>query len=247
MTEQTQQYDVNTYPLLDEETAQGIVQLQHDLLPDEARLGLLSFTGSRAFGWGSERHDIDVHGFYEYPGWYRQCHSDIDGIDMTVRNLESFEDPRWEEQRFKRYYDLSQLIWIHPELEDAYGAYRDGIEPSTVLNVYPYDMSVQLGRLEAAFNTRSALHSYKELLIPLHFLRTGEVYSDVVNYINQKDAYQYEWLERCADKYRDRDGSIDIDEDAVWDELDDIWERLTEQVMDKTDWEPDDEEEERWS
>lgn len=219
------------YSGISEEEAEVTVQTVKEILPDDAELALLSFTGGRAFGWGNDHHDIDAHGLFVKEDWFRQCHTDRNGRDITVRNMDSFEDPRLETQRFKKYYDYSKPLFVHDEFD--FEGYMNTLEPSTIYHVFPYDIQLQLSRFEKAVSDRNALHSYKEMLIPLHFLRTGEIESNIVENINPKPAYQYEWLDKCAESYKYPESNIDLDEDEIWEELDDIWDRLEEAMPER--------------
>lgn len=234
-------YDVNTYRMIDEQTAEDAVELAYELLPDEAEVAVLAFTGSRAFGWGGDKHDYDIHGWFALDGWFRQCHTD-QRFDMTIRNIETLDmdGARLQDHQFNKYYDLSKPIYIHPEFD--FEDYQSRITPDHVLHVYPYNISTQVSRLENSFTIRSACHTYKEIMIPLYFLETGKIESNIVFDINTQPGYGYEWLDKIAKEYREPSGVACqrwVDEEAVWDEIRELWERLTGEVLENTSWKSD--------
>ena len=93
-----------------------------------------------------------------------------------------------------------------------------------------YDLHLQFSRLDVDFSIRSALHTYKEMLIPLYFLREREIETDIVNVINEHADFQYEELSKCALKYSREDTSVTISQDAVWDELKEIYWVFAEEI-----------------
>jgi len=107
-----------------------------------------------------------------------------------------------------------------------------------VKNVYPHDLDLQFARMNVRFSTRSALHTYKEMLIPLYYLETGKIESNVIGVINEHDAFGYEELSKCGKKYKTRDGSITIDEDNVRSELEELYKRLGTKLEQETEYEP---------
>lgn len=209
------------YRLLDDETANDAVETVQSLLPDEAELALLSYTGGRAFGWGSDRHDYDFHGYIVNPGWFRKVHTDKGKYDITVRNIDAFEPPErtWPTHRFKQFYDKSNPIHIHEKFD--YDEFMGQLEPSTIQNVYPHSIGSQMSRLEHNFSARTALHSYKEILIPLHYLRTGEVESNVVDNID----HDLPGMDACVSRYRDRE-AVDLPETLIHEELETLFDAL---------------------
>lgn len=212
------------YRLFPEEQQERIIEIVQDMLPPEADLALLSYTGGRAFGWGNDRHDIDVHGFFASEEWpVRKLHADPEIFDTTVTNIKSLTDPEIRTRRWKNYYDKSKPIYVHPDF-DYQGDFMDKVEKEHIEHVYPYDLKLQTSRLENSFTPRNALHTYKELLIPLHFLETGEVESDVT-VINDEGQWYLDGLRDCVRVYRD-DASIELSEGEIWGEIDDLWDRL---------------------
>ena len=225
-----------SYPTLTEEEQEEVIELQKDLLPDDAELVLLSFTGGRAFGWGHDKHDIDVHGFFAKPDWYYKCHSQLQGIDMTVTNIQSIEDPNIRWRRWKQFYDKSNPIYVHDDF-DFEEDFISECTPEHVKNIFPFDLDLQFARMENQFIARSALHTYKEMMIPHYFLEEGIIETNIVDEINENEQYDYPGLRQCVRKYKDRE-DIDLDEELIKSELREMRERLKNSLIEHTDWKP---------
>lgn len=227
-----------SYPTLNEEDKKKAVEVAKDLIPDDAELVLLSFTGGRAFGWGGEHHDIDIHGMFAYDKeWFFKCHSNTRGFDMTLQNVYNSNSPELRWGRWKQYYDKSNPIYTHEDF-DFEEDFIDQCKPEYVQNVFPYDLNLQFARCDINFNTRSSLHTYKEMMIPLYYLITGEIESDIVNVINEHQEFRYEELSKCAEKYKHRESSVDINDNKVREEHEELYHRLREKLEQETDFEP---------
>lgn len=220
-----------SYPTLTEEDKEEAIRQAKDKVPDEAELLLLSFTGGRAFGWGGKHHDIDIHGFFAYDeDWFFKCHSMGEGgYDMTVQNVYSVDEPELRWGRWKQYYDKSNPIYTHDDF-DFEEDFINKCKPEYVQHIFPYDLHLQFSRLDVDFSIRSALHTYKEMLIPLFYLKEDKIETDIVNVINEHPDFQYEELSKCALKYSREDTSVTISEDNVWEELRNIYWEFAEEI-----------------
>jgi hypothetical protein len=221
---------MHTDRTLDEETKKRAIETAKNRLPEGAELVLLSFTGGRAFGWGGTHHDIDVHGFFAYDrDWFFKCHGMGDGFDMTLQNVYSVSEPEIRWGRWKQYYDKSNPIYTHEDF-DFEKDFIDKCKPEYVENIFPYDLHLQFSRMEVDFQIRSALHTYKEMMIPLYFLREGIIETDIVNIINKHPDFQYEELNKCALKYSREDPNAEPKEAKVKKELEELYWELAEEV-----------------
>lgn len=230
-----------SYPTLTEEDKKKAEEDAKEMLPEGAELVLLSFTGGRAFGWGGKHHDIDVHGFFAYKrDWFFKCHSSRDRFDMTLQNVYDVEEPELRWGRWKQYYDKSNPIYTHEDF-DFEEDFINKCEKSYVQNIFPYDLNLQFSRLDVNFSIRSALHTYKEMLIPIYYIEQDEVEADVINVINEHPDFQYEELNKCALKYSREEPSANPDEEEIWEELEELYGRLADHMLeidgslDKTD------------
>ena len=222
----------------EEEDQHKAVEVAKDMLPDEAEILLLSFTGGRAFGWGGTHHDLDIHGFFAHDeDWFYKCHSNTRGFDMTLVNAVSVEEPKLRWGRWKQYYDKSNPFYTHEKF-DFEKDFINKCKPEYIQHIFPHDLELQFSRMDVNFSTRSALHTYKEMMIPLYYLETGVIESDVIGIINEHEAFGYEELSKCGEKYKTRDGSIQIDEQEVRNELEELYHRLANRLEEETDYEP---------
>lgn len=220
-----------SYPTLTEEDEEKAIKQAKSKIPDGAELVLLSFTGGRAFGWGGEHHDIDFHGFFAYDeDWFFKCHSMGDGnFDMTLQNVNSVEEPEIRWGRWKQYYDKSNPVYTHDNF-DFEKDFIDNCKPEYVQHIFPYDLHLQFARMDIRFQIRSALHTYKEMLIPLYYLHEGEIETDIVNVINEHPDFQYEELSKCAEKYKHRSSDVQTNENKIKDELEEIYWELADEI-----------------
>jgi len=210
---------------LDQETVDLALKIANDMIPDDAEVAMLSFTGGRAFGWGHDKHDVDLHGYMVKPGWFKKVHTDKHNYDLTLFNIEYYDrkEGQWPTHRFKQFYDKSNPVYVNADFD--YDEFMDQLEPSLVENVYPHSIETQIARLETRFRDRTALHSYKELLIPLHYLRTGEIEANVVDGIDT----DLPGMDQCVRSYKHNE-DIDIDEQLVYDEIDELFDELGREV-----------------
>ncbi len=213
--------------LNDEERTKGI-EMVKERLPEDADLALLCFTGSRAFVWANRRYDIDCRGFFADPGWFSTCHLGKDGYDMTLTNINSLEDPDINYDHWNTFVDTSKPFYINEDFD--YDNFRDHCTWENIKHAYPYNIRLQLKRLEAQWSIRSALHSYKEVMYPLHFLYYDFLEINVMK-INEKPEFQYDGLKPLRDSYFDpKGGRRDIDKDLVWNELEEMFDRIDEEL-----------------
>lgn len=231
------------HELLPRDEQKDAVERAKTYLPDDATLLQLSFTGSRAFGWGTERHDIDVRGFFEKEDWFNKVHAEREH-DLTMINVYDRDDPSLIFRRFKMYYDHRYAFYEHPDFrwEDAL---KPRLDVDMVSNVYPQSMRSEIMELKAEFQIRTALHCYKEYLIALHYARTGEIEPDIVNRVNERDEYQLEGLQACAEWYSEHE--VEPDHDMVIEELESLDDQLEDELVDAGVYDPDAEPEQRRS
>lgn len=218
-----------------EEKQEEAIEMIQERLPSEARLLHLSYTGGRAFGWGPENTDIDLRGFYELDDWFTKCHISNNPFDGTLRNVYDADNPDLFWQRFKMYYDWSKPFYLHDDWD--YNAFMSRLNPSRVKHVYPHSTDMQISRMEKNFQARSACHTYKELLIPLHYLRTGEVESNINKLLDKNDyGVQYYWDAR--DTYMEHLSSRrGLDKESMLKEVYWLFEELGWELEEQTDYE----------
>lgn len=175
-----------------------IKDLIHALDP-RARIAYLAYTGSRVFGWGGERYDIDVRGAVARKNWWTSAHHGERLYDMTIIRLE--KTFKMLTSYWTIYEDSVNDFYVDPEFD------HDGmISFCSAENVrnHLHTMRLQANQLNFAKNPRTALHSYRLYICPIHFLRTGEVKTNAMELNESYDDFGFEQMRKCRDRYRDR-------------------------------------------
>lgn len=223
---------MNTYRLFPEERQQAAIDNALDTLPDHVELAQLSFTGSRAFGWGDEQSDIDLRGFIVGEDWFNKCHGNFGtNFDMTLKNIRSMSEPDIPYQRWKVYYDNSNPIYIHDDFD--YEDFISTVSTQHIHHVYPYDLKVQMGRMDSRFSARNCLHTYKELMIPLHFIHNNHIETNIVA-INEFPQFQLEGVDICVKHYDTMGGGVgELPEDLIRREINELFDELGEEIPER--------------
>lgn len=205
----TQEYDMFS----EEQQEQAIAKME-DYLPEDATLLQLSFTGGRAFGWGPENTDIDLRGYFITDDeWFTKCHLGRNPFDCVLRNIHSWDDPDIFFQRWNIYYDWGNQFYEHEEWDQDW--FLSHCSRETVEYAYPHNIRMQVNRMESNFQARSACHSYKEIMIPLHYLRTGEIESNV-NVLHEEGDFDLDGLPQAVETYREHHATTQgLDEDMI--------------------------------
>jgi len=200
-----------------------IYEIVRKRLPKRAVLLILSHTGSRAFGWGSQIYDIDVRGIYAYKGWFDWVHIGYDRYDIGLYELSHlFSDI--EMRCVPTFYDLAKPFYIHPDFD--YETFLSFFSAENI-KMHMYSIRLERKRFELNKHPRSALHCYKERLIPLYWLKTGRI---EVNIWKINELFNLKMLPILANAYAKRK-SIDIDWRRVEEELDLLEKMLEEELV----------------
>jgi len=208
----------------DKNRAYNIVK---EILPERGKILCLSLTGSRAFGWGSKYYDIDVRGIIACKDYWDTMHVGKDHFDINIEELThvfgSVEYRYW-----CLFEDLSNPFYIDPDFD-----YQGLMSLCTAENVKRslYSIDVQLKRLEVFKTIRTALHCYRVLMVPLHFLRTGKI---VTNVLKINEEYNFSQLKRMSDLYKERK-TASINWNEVHKNLSDLRSELEEELSKRTD------------
>jgi len=206
--------------LLPFETQKEILERERGILPDNSEILLLSFTGSRAFGWGAECYDIDIRLVAYIPGDYWDTFHD--GLKWDV-NGETFEHFKRCVRRnyWTTFEDMYYAFYLHPMWD-----HKEFISFCTVKNVkhHIFTIKTQLAQAKMTRDIRTTLHAYRLVMSPLHLLRTGELMPNVRNI-----SYLSDHVEVLADAYATRT-SPNVNWDSVIDELDSLFNELEEEI-----------------
>ena len=199
------------------ETQQAIHDRVRSLLPDDARIMLLSHTGSRAFGWGADCYDIDCRLVVDLENHWDTFH---DGKHYDI-NAETFKHclygikaaywTTFEDMHYAFYLDDS---WNHEEFKSLCNARN--------VKHHIYTIRTQIAQTKMTKNTRTALHTYRLLLAPIHIIRTGKM---VPNIRELTPIYDIKYADTLADAYSSRKGAS-VDWDKVIAEIDGLYETM---------------------
>jgi hypothetical protein len=192
-----------------EELKSTAVAQAEERLPPNAKILLLSLTGSRAFGWAAENFDYDVHGIYACRDYWDWVHLGKDGIDLNLYELEHiFWDVHY--QHFEVFQNLSNPIYVHPGFDFA--GLMDLCTPRACDE---FSIRSQYRWLELQPNPRTALHSYRIVMVQLYWLENRRFELDV---FKLNDIYRCEMLPLCRDAYA-YGKNVEIDYAKVKEEL----------------------------
>lgn len=215
--------------LSDEERDRAIEKIQH-YLPDDAELLQVSFTGGRAFGWGPDCTDIDLRAYFAKPDWFRTCHAADAGEhhDFSLRNVYDADDPNIIWERWKHYYDFSKTIYEGDNWDQDW--YMNQVSVENVTIEFPHSIESQMHRMRSSFQARSVCHTYKEIMIPLHFLYTGEIESNVVKLSREADHFaDIDGLEQAATVYKETNATPTdegLDKEMIMQETEQLFDEL---------------------
>lgn len=202
-----------------------VYELVRGRLPERGKVLLLTFTGSRMFGWGGERYDIDARGIVACNDWWSDVHHGERLYDCTVENLPHAL------RRVTKYWtfqeDLSEVFYCHPDFDVAT---MKTFTTAEQIKFHMGSIKLQIGRLRVHQNPRTALHSYRVVLVPQNFLDTGEVVIDTLEIADGR----YEQLGLLRDIYLHRINR-DIDWGVVNNDLRGLLKKLEETLQTRAD------------
>jgi len=215
-------------------------RIVRERLPSGGEVLLLSLTGSRAFGWGSDFYDIDVRGFYALEGWFDTCHL---GFLMFDINLEELGHVFMSLKR--RYWtifeDTANPFYIHPDFD--YEGFRKLCSADNVRH-HLFSIRMEVAKFKLNPHLRSALHAYRLVLCPLYFLKTGVIQTDVRKC--NEEVFGSSILPELCRAYATRQLGIELDVRRIQEELDTLLHMLEEELGRRPKGEVSDEEIDRW-
>lgn len=208
------------------EKQKEIKELVEKILGEKGEPLLLCLTGSRAFGWGGTRYDIDVRGLYvARDDYWDTCHNGKRGFDITMEEINHFlRDMKW---RWLLYEDMSMPFYIDPRFD--WEGFQSFCTPSHVKG-QQYTTRTELDRLHEFKQVRKALHCYRQLMVPIEFLETGRILIDVA-VLNEK--FKSPWFPKLTNIYLNNEKE-NINWDKVFKEVDVLHDRLKFNLENKT-------------
>ena len=195
---------------------------------EQAEVVLCSLTGSRAFGWGGDRYDMDIHGVIasQGPGW-DNMHTGKFGYDISMYNFDVFL--MGMRDRWILYENLSNPIFIHKDFDFK----------GFLSFCCPFHVKHQMGTIEMELHTlrnketmRKALHCYRQLANSLWFLQTGEVQIDIGKIYEKFEMGEFPKL---CEFYKARQLGAKLDWQKIWAELDGLKVQMDQLLEEKQD------------
>lgn len=171
-----------------------VLKVVRDRIPERATILFLSLTGSRAFGWGSTNQDYDVHGVVACENYWDWMHIGISKFDTNIYELQHvmFDIDR---QHFEIFQNFSNAFYKDDRFD------YDGMLGFCTLTGIKYmdgDIQSQIHRWKYDRAARTALHSYRILMVPLNFIETRKFELDIFK-LNEK--YNLTQLENLREEY----------------------------------------------
>ena len=219
--------------LVDDKIVENVVKLVESILPSEAKILIVSHTGSRAFGWGAENLDYDFRGvFYVSKTYWDWAHIGIKGYDITMETLEHL---KWQiyYRHWTVFYNLSKPVYLNPIFDMDRFLSLCG---SDCIKYHLPSIKNEILRLKHVHKSpRAGLHCYKELMIPIYYLKTGKIEINCAK-LNE-EYFHLEQFDRMLENYKyGRKVEINWDEAIKdYDELLSELENLLEKRNDRLD------------
>ena len=183
------------------------------------RVCFLSLTGSRAFGWAGPDMDWDIHGVFAKEGYWDHVHSGAGGVDLNLWELSHVEgDIRY--QHFESFMNWSNPFYVRPGFDHA-GLYSF-LTPKAVAGKR-LDVLQQIEAFRATGDARAALHAYRIMMVPLHWLEAGKFELNIFR-LNEIHGYGFD-LDSLKNAYINRQSfdraKVEADLGRLWREYED--------------------------
>jgi len=205
---------MNIVGCYDEEKIEESIEYTKKMMPQNGTLLLLSLTGSRAFGWGGDVYDYDIHGIFYAEQFWGWCH-DAKKYDLNMYNLKEKVVREISRAHFSFFINISNPYYIHEDFD-----YEGLMDYTTDIMVKDHPKN-EFNRFQHRSNVRSSLHCYREILQSIHYLEKGEI---VTNINELTEIYNVKFFEEMANLYKNRVNH--------YDELDKVEEELK-KLLDK--------------
>lgn len=153
---------------VDNPTFNKIWELVATRLPYDARVLILSHTGSRAYGWSWYNFDMDIHGVFACKDWWDWVHLGKNTFDINMYELGHLLFMDLYYKHGEVMINLGNPIYLDPEF--PFDEMLDLISTD-----FWHDSTVdyQIAQLRTHFSARTALHTYRVMIVPMYFMRFG--------------------------------------------------------------------------
>jgi len=206
-----------------------IKELIFKILPKNAVVLILSHTGSRAYGWGSDILDIDVRGIFYVEGEYWDwVHIGKYGYDITMESLEHVKNGIYY-KHFTPFTEYAKPFYIHPAFD--YESYMKLCRAEHVKHDLPSIKNEILRFKYIHRSARAGLHCYRKLMVPIYFLETGKIEIDCAKL--NKEVFHFKQFDLMLRSYKYHE-KVDINWDEALKDYDKLLSRLN-KLLEKRD------------
>jgi len=180
---------------LKEENKKEVIEIIKSLLPDNATIILLSHTGSRAFGWSWYNYDFDIHGIIKCTNYWDFMHLGKSAYDINIYELSHIVDI---DIPYRHTETLMNML--NPFYLDDKFPFDDFVKVLTPSFFTESMILQQIERFKFDRHPRSALHSYRIILVPLYLLLKGKPELNVFK-IAKELKMELKGLVMCRNRY----------------------------------------------
>ena len=206
-----------------------VFKLLRERLPRKAKVLLLSFTGGRAFGWGSERHDVDVRGviLIDKPYW-DFAHIGKEHVDLMVETLEHLGMQIYY-RHWTVFENMSNPFYIHSAFD--FEKFMSFCGADCVKNHLTSIESEILRFKYVHRSPRAGLHCYRLVMVPLYYLDTGKIEIDCVKL--NREVFHFEEFDKMVEAYK-YDRQVKIDYEKAIKDYEEMLSELKDRIRDVT-------------
>lgn len=228
--------DIDSYVeqgIVSREELNEIAYIVESKLLHEGYVVALSFTGSRAFGWGGDKYDIDVRGIIATNDWdwWDTLHLGVKYYDINLVSMRHMVEIDIPYKYWTTFENLAIVFY-----DDGLWSFEEFAEIVTPDWYNPRYAEYEMARFVhlGSRSLRAALHVYRNILTPLYWLEYGEMELNV-RVINE--VYGSEYLIGMCDEYMNRNLGYKLDYDGIeaeWnvflDRLRRVWKERVNQI-----------------
>jgi len=208
---------------ISEEQKKEVRLLVEDILPERATILILSSTGSREFGWGSDVYDVDVRAVVACDNYWDTFHMGMRIYDTNLEEMKHFFNS------VKRHYWTTFEDLSHPFYLDKGFDFKEFQAQCANANVknHIFTIRAETAKYKLSPNMRSALHAYRLVMCALYFLRTSKIETNVPK-IND-EMFHMNYIDDLATSYaaQERKGMNWV---GISDDLDKLQAQLTKEL-----------------
>jgi len=176
-----------------------ILSIIESKLPSDGKVVCLSLTGSRSYGWASEKSDWDIRGIFSAKNhwdWVHYSYRDTEikaVIDISLYRLQSFLSQSFPSISFEFFREMANPIYLDQKFD--YKGLMSFCYPQ-----FCHEPEYDLIMFEKFGNVKNALQAYRILMIQINFLKTNIIETNIFE-LNQK--FKFKILSSLRKKYQE--------------------------------------------